>query len=253
MRTFLQDLDGAAAEDHDDAGCVAAKFGLLRLDNLLLMLFPRILADENIAGDVGRAPSLEIDCAPAVIERVERRRFEHAMIERIADDVDHVMHVADIVRSHPAGDQVSEHSGACRAGDRRQADRPNREAQRIKDGDHALVGHACKFERDGDADRHRQTDVSDRRYGAEKGRPEQAPAHRSRRQIVKERGQDDRHAQRHLNGERAHQHALGKVPIEVARHRYRPIRAQARCEKSRHALSKARLPGRLTAPAQCAK
>ena len=60
----------------------------------------------TLAGDVGRAPPLEVDRALTIIERVESRRLEHSMVERISDDMDHVMHVADVMGRDPARDEI---------------------------------------------------------------------------------------------------------------------------------------------------
>ena len=169
-------LDLAMSEDHHDAEVVAAEFRAARGDRFLDLLLGRALADEDICGDVGRLPALEIDDTPTLVEGIELAGLEHAVVERVADDVEHVVHGADIARGEPAGAEIAEGRGGQRADDRRPRDRPGRQPERIEHGDHALRRHARKFERGGDADGDRQCDIGDGRQRADERGAEQAAA-----------------------------------------------------------------------------
>lgn len=221
----LRRADGAALKrsvGHDEqyAVFVAPELGLPGGDDLLFVLCGVELVDEHIADDVGRFPALEIQRPRAVIERIELRRLKQAVIERVADDVNHVVHLAHISGRDITGNPVAE---ADRQGgdDRsRQTDRHDREPQRIKNGDHAVRRHAREFERHGDPDRHRQGDIDHGRQCAEDGGQQKAAAQRRRRQIVKERGHHHRHAQASFDQQRGEQDPACKIEIEKTGYRH---------------------------------
>ena len=89
-------LQRSVAQDQKNAMRVAAKFRLLRPNDLLFVLFCRELMNEDAGHDILGFPALKIERPCAIVERIELCGFEHAVVERIADDVDHIVHLSDI-------------------------------------------------------------------------------------------------------------------------------------------------------------
>ena len=146
------------------------------------------------------------------------RGVQHAMVERIAHDIQNILHIAGVVRRNHISKEIAENDNACSQRQRRATDRPGRQSQRVKHGDHAFARHAREFERRAQTDRHRQGQKSDGRRDADQRGRHKTAAHSGRRQLVEQIRQNDRHRQRQLHDQHAQADALEQIHEQQARH-----------------------------------
>ncbi len=86
---------------------VAAELRFGGRDDLLLVLFGGELIDEHARNDIGGTPAAEIEGPRAIVEGVELRRLQHPVIERIANHINHVVHLADMGWRENRGEPIT--------------------------------------------------------------------------------------------------------------------------------------------------